>query len=278
MTEIITSKGNSIQIVLGGKDKDHNISYSAFMGALNSLHELIEKVQKKGGYNINLEIKELSHSSPVRAEITCSGEDTNLFLGELNEGFQHIQNIIQKKPEVSAQPRPEFVDAAYYIAKDIYKNEISDFQLTLQENGVQTQKILLSKNHYSTCKEYKENNREENPKDHIKISGRLIELNIHEGYKMAIYTVLGDKIICIFDEELLPKMIELIGKHVRIFGLAEYKGGRGIPYKMHVQDIEWHKDPEKRVSLKDLRGIAPGITKGKGAVAFVREMRDAKEK
>ncbi|MCH9664868.1 MAG: hypothetical protein K0U41_03370 [Gammaproteobacteria bacterium] len=113
-----------------------------------------------------------------------------------------------------------------------------------------------------------------------KFSGHLTAINIHKGYKLTIHTILGDKINCIFDKELLPIIKPLLGENVHIKGIAKYKAGKNIPHQIRIKDvdgIEHHQEPAQKVTLKDLYGIAPGITKGKGAVVFIREIRDELE-
>ncbi len=106
-----------------------------------------------------------------------------------------------------------------------------------------------------------------------KYSGRLTSINIHHRHRFVIHTVIGDRITCFFDKELFPEVKELLGEYVHVMGLAKYKRDDCIPSEIKVQRIEKHQEPNEKVSLKDLYGLAPGITKGKGAVAFVREMR-----
>lgn len=270
-------KDSSIQIIIDGKDKNHNISYSAFMKVLNSLDTLINKVQKRGGYDVNIQLNDISHSSPINAHLEFKGQDAPLFVGDMSRGFQSLHDIIQNDLKGDQIILPEFVDAAQSISGDISKNKIGDFQLILRADNKDINRLKLKKNHYRVYKSYQDKMNGNNLKAHSKISGRLIAVNLYEGYKFAIHTLLGDKISCIFDEELLEKTKELLGKNVHVMGLSEYKRGATIPHKMIVNNIEEHKEPKERVSFKDLYGLAPGITKGKGAVAFIREIRDAEE-
>jgi hypothetical protein len=91
----------------------------------------------------------------------------------------------------------------------------------------------------------------------------------------AIYPVGSPrKISARFPEDISDKVHDALKHPVRAVGMVFYRFRESQPYHIEISDIERLDDGEPFPSLSELRGIAPGVTGGKPAEEYVREIRD----
>lgn len=106
------------------------------------------------------------------------------------------------------------------------------------------------------------------------IEGTLEMVTLHDQSYFRIYDAIhGMGVPCYFHRELLETVRLGLGKRVFVTGrLRSDRGGK--PRSLRVEDIRLPPDTEKLPSPSDLRGLAKGMTEGKLAEDYLRDLRD----
>ena len=119
------------------------------------------------------------------------------------------------------------------------------------------------------------------------VSGRVEGLNLHSNpIKLRIYPPIGGPVVWRLPKDAEKKALEVIGERVAVTGSARYRPDnkrRGIqrPYRIdagpdRVEILGASEDNWNRI--EEFRGAFPELTDGKESVAYVRELREARDK
>ncbi len=88
--------------------------------------------------------------------------------------------------------------------------------------------------------------------------GLVQTYNSHNRDKyFRLYGIFGEKINCIFDEDLRNQARDSVDKNVTVHGVLKYHIGHITPYEIDVQQIEVHASDDEVASIKSLLGAAP---------------------
>ncbi len=106
------------------------------------------------------------------------------------------------------------------------------------------------------------------------IEGMVKMVTVHEQRYFRIYdAVYGWGVRCYFRPELFETV--RLGLDKRMIATGRIRSDRaGKPQSMHVEAIDLLPDVEKLPKPSDIRGIAKGMTEGKPAEDYLRELRD----
>ncbi len=109
------------------------------------------------------------------------------------------------------------------------------------------------------------------------IEGRLEMVTVHQTPYFRIYDAIhGLGIPCYFDQEILEQVRSGLNKRVIVSG--RIRSDRiGKPESMRVSNIEVLEPRPERVTPSKLRGLGRGMTEGKLAEDYLRELRDDNE-
>jgi len=106
------------------------------------------------------------------------------------------------------------------------------------------------------------------------LRGRLDAVNIHSGYTFYIYPRVGNRVECEFREEMLPKVVEWLGRNVTVRGRLSYRGDAVNPKRVLVEDIEVHPETSELPHLLDYRGALKDVMRGTSSERLLSELRD----
>ena len=105
------------------------------------------------------------------------------------------------------------------------------------------------------------------------LEGVIEVVTLHEHTYFRIYDAIhGWGIPCYFGSDLLNEVREALGKRVSVSGLLR-SDRLGKPETMRVRSIRLFVDDEELPSVQQIRGIAKGMTGGKLAEDYLRELR-----
>jgi hypothetical protein len=108
------------------------------------------------------------------------------------------------------------------------------------------------------------------------VSGTLEKLNLHNTTRFDIFPTAGpNQIACDFKPQLRSQVVKAVDKYVTVFGKLRYKRLEDFPYAIDAESIEVMPPENDLPTLFDIKGIAPDLTQGKGAMVFLEEIRDA---
>lgn len=107
------------------------------------------------------------------------------------------------------------------------------------------------------------------------VSGFVHGLNVHNRNEFFLYPPIpGFRIVCSFPEEMFEVVRTAIKRNVTVAGTLYHHPDRPFPDRVQVKEIEIHPPDNELPKLRDLRGLLHGCTGGRGAVDFVRALRD----
>lgn len=209
----------------------------------------------------------ISHSSPVTLQ--CQSVDkAGQPVGAPIHSIKHALNAVREPMEEN--PSDLLIDIRELAKPD---TNISSRKITIkggQDDNAQIYKL--------DDKFWERLPRPEN-REYVEIStidGDLEEINAHKTpHTFKIYNAGAHRktIICEFPPELLDEARAALKNGVFVSGDFHYNVGDLYPYKIKVDKIEKLPPADNLPSLKDLKGIAPGLTGGKDPVQFVRDSR-----
>ena len=109
------------------------------------------------------------------------------------------------------------------------------------------------------------------------IEGVIEMVTLHEHVYFRTYDAIhGWGIPCYFRSDLLDEVREAFGKRVSVSGSLR-SDRLGKPETMRVHSIRLFGDDSELPSIQELRGIAKGMTEGKLAENYLRELRGDRE-
>lgn len=107
------------------------------------------------------------------------------------------------------------------------------------------------------------------------ITGMLEAINLHNTLRCNIYPIIGPKrVSCAFDDELKARVIEGLGRYVRVVGTMSYKQWSNYPHSINATEIEVLPHDADLPTLSDLRGLAPDATGEMSSEEFLDALRD----
>lgn len=267
---------HSITLTIEGTEaNERHLDLSVLAEKFRQFNQLlVSSMKDEERRHCSIRVVNLSHSSPasVTCRITHNGISDAAGVVKIGEMLTDVGS--QKTEGISS----DFLFAAKKLTADFTSKKIGRAQITVDEGRSKESTVLdldakfIANIDLAIDKEYVEIST---------IDGDLEEINVHnKTYTFKIYNagVHGKVISCQFPPELLDEAQKALGHGVFISGDFHYKAGDNTPYKIEVSKIELLPPEEDLPSLRDLEGIAPGLTGGKSSVEFVREQRNEWDK
>lgn len=109
------------------------------------------------------------------------------------------------------------------------------------------------------------------------VAGYVDAVNVHKEPVFYLYPTVGPRVSCRFDRRMLDDVRGALKQYTTVYGLLGYAEGSAFPVHAIVERVEVNPPIAALPTLRSLWGIARGMTRGLGAVAHVRQLRDATE-
>jgi hypothetical protein len=106
--------------------------------------------------------------------------------------------------------------------------------------------------------------------------GIIEKINLHRKNEFTLYPPVGEPINCYFQDSLFERVRAALKRNVTVYGRMHRYFGNPYPEKANVIDLEVHPPDEELPKLSEMGGVLKGAFGGKGSVAFVRKIRDAR--
>ncbi len=265
------NKSTRIVLHMRGLDEDNgDVRLNDFIQGLENLKKALIETQKlvSGDSFAYFKIVELHKNSPAQVvlePVPCSEDKIVETESLVNDFFKNVKNI-----QLGIFPE-NFTFEAFEAYKDITslrdKNRVLDIGLSQNDSDIDYLQdfskkidIIMGKDEF----------------EFGSYTGMLDAINIHNQNIFYVYpTNRFPKLKCIFSQELKNLALSAVGKYVTVVGqkrlMPNVSGSH--PHEMNVKTIEIHPDETNLPSLKDLKGIAPNITR-KQSELFVRGIRN----
>jgi hypothetical protein len=267
-TNLITIKVEGFDSENGHVRADEFVDELArLLTVLNGIDRLVGNTNQPTLYYRIVGVK---HSSPlsvtlepvVKRSVQKPGKD---FVASRHHRFFSELNAIRQEKRVS----PDMDEQLLENLLDLTGGENQTFKSVTIQNG--RSKIKLDKTFEQNLKKMLG----EYDASYGGVEGKLDTANIH-GYsrRFWIYPTVGSaKIRCDFLPGTSAQIKSALGSYVRVEGIKHFRPQSPYPFRVSVRELTVIDD-EKRVSLKDLGGIARGSTQQLSSVEFVRKIRN----
>ncbi len=234
--------------------------------ALNGIDRLIGE---SGSPKLYYRIVKASHASPLQVTlepILKKPEVTKRnYVTECHSRFFQELNAIKRREPVSEDVEPEVLEHLYDLAVGLGRN----FKTAVISNDAA--RIDLDRAFEDNLSRLVR----EGDVSYGTFEGKLEAVNIHGGSRRFwLYPALGpQRVRCDFLPGTAAQVKEALGHYVRVQGLKHFRPPSPFPARIAVRDFEIVREDE-RVSINELRGIAPMATEGISAIEFVRRIRN----
>lgn len=262
--------------IKGTDEDDGNVQFDDFIKQLTSIKKSLNEVErivtKQRGSSIYYRVVDLRHFSPAAVVLEATpvedGEDySQEVLANFYSGVVAIQEKKQAPPNFDYHTLQALQEMTSLLGTKITEMVISVGYETTQET------INVSTDFSKSIE------RMLGP-DQLEVgsvTGMLEQLNLHnEQNAFNVYSAIGGKTKCLFQQNLRQQVIASVGKYVEVYGQLKYKQGQVQPHEVRVNSIEVLSSPddEELPTLSELRGIAPEILQNKSSEEFVWEIRN----
>lgn len=266
--------GRRIAFTMEAPDGDHgHLDLSVFSEKIKHFLDCLNCCAKeKEERGITFRVVHLSHSSPVRIECEPIDKNKRTSTAVIEQIEKNLNSVEEGKTEDLSHA---FLRHAEQLA-GFSPEKIS--RLEIKINGESNNKLCKFDDEFRK-KLTMARRLEESVVSTI--DGKLEQINVCNGantFKIYVSIPTVSSIACKFPQTLLKEVKNSLGRFVSVSGRCLYRPDAVLPYQIEVQAMEVLPVSEELPSLRDLCGIAPGLTKGKTPEQFVREKRDQWDK
>ncbi|MFO1488333.1 MAG: hypothetical protein U1F65_07635 [Verrucomicrobiota bacterium] len=238
---------------------------AALMGALKETAKILDGDKAE---SVRYRFDELSTNSPLMA--SYRGEVLN-FSGAVN--FPRIHETLEIGIEAILNEKeiPRTVNAPVLKYLREFCGPIG--------NTVHVNRIAVNGHSVVLDSRFKANLANISTQDKVhrgmEIKGKIEAANIHAKSRtfFFLYPTRGDKVRCLFSEDLRDQVVDCFGRFVRIHGDFKYAWRENHPYEVKVREIENLPDRSELPDIRKLFGAAPNATGELTAEEFIENMR-----
>lgn len=262
-----------VKLRLEGSQKDGGLVVAedflaSFENALNSLRG-VQRAIGKGSTPPTVRITDLQIGSAIVELEIDSAADSGLPFGALTQEFrQGVQALRAGKLE--SRGYDDRTIAAFYAMVRPLRGQLRKLEITTDGHSEVIDKATAALEPHK-------------PKvEHLRkgmFAGYVDAVNVHSESVFYLYPPFGPaRLPCSFDRHfLLDDVRSSLKRFTRVEGLLEFVEGSPFPTKVYAERLSISPPAKDLPTLRSLWGSSKGITGGKGAVAFVRGIRDAHE-
>ena len=259
------------------------IPVGVFVTVVKSLEGLMAQVAKrqmgKKGGGIKFHISHLSHASPFKVEIVPFGgasDDAEQIVAGAEETLMRVA-----RGETGDIPQPEY-KVIGKIVSPVEKGDLRTAQIQRANGTVKNRRRPVDVNE----KYVKNFNRglDNDLRDVTTVFGRVEGIDLHSSpIKLKIYPANPkiSPVVWRLPRDAEKTAVEIIGKRVAVTGDACYRADRqGIPRPHRIDAppeqmriIKPTAKNKRMLKIDELRGAFPGLTGGRDAAEYVRDLR-----
>lgn len=248
-----------------------DLKFGVFIDKLDSLksalHEIDRSLNGIDKRTVDFFVSDLTHCSPAAVTVKATPIDGGI--GHQLAIFNYFSTVVSGLTTNSLEP----VNANYYLLEKVaelcsgYGDRFSRMWLSQNQNTVavfdeRTRANVLSilgKTIYSLGA----------------VKGKLERYNSHGDVKyFYLYPMLGDKVKCVFDEDLLADAATAVEKNVTVTGRLKYHERQFFPYEVIVEKITINPDDGDLPTMSSMLGAAPQATGDQASEDFIKDHRD----
>ncbi len=219
------------------EDPNSHVDFEDFASFLNAIRNSVSHVKRcVGGSEIKYEVDGLSLGSAAVGITAKRSADFDIETAvDIFKTYTRTLKAIEGGNDVDERLDYGAIKSFSGFATVINRgNKISDDKFSITSRFATHLKSMLEK---------------ESPA-RGSVSGRLEQVSIHKKHAFTLYPPIhGESIECTFDNEILPKVLEAVGRHVTVFGELFYSQRKVFPSKVIAESFEIHpvKDSSKKL-------------------------------
>lgn len=271
MQQIDLPQQDSLTLHMEGLDKDEgDMRIAAFLEKVDALRLALQDLDKHlSGIDkptLDYVVSGLSHQSP--AAVTLTPKRQSVYAGHQADVVPTFMSIMEKAQQGAIRElglSHDLLDRLLKLAVgcgDKFKTMWLSFGdkavATISQRTYDTVRELIAKKLYSFGT----------------VKGRVEWYNSHNKEKhFYLYPVLGDRVRCVFGDDLLSQASAAVERTVIVSGTLEYWENDYFPHEVTVGEIEVIDD-DPDAALTSMRGVAADATGRDSAGDFVRNRRD----
>ena len=258
---------NQIIIEIAGiADNNGHVDLSVLQNKITQFNQVLKIcAAESGAKNATFPVVGASHSSPLTVNCAVNAEDPGVIVGRFINMWDYANDA--QGARLSLQARAAMAQFAKTDGEKISRLEIRAINGKSNDERVYEMSERLQKNLANTGKEQS---------CISSVEGKLEKIDIRSKNAFTIYRDLPNcpPLQCNFPPELLEQVGRAIGRYVSVSGECVYAENANFPSRITVHEMKLLPDEKERVKLRDLQGVAPGLTGGLSSVEYVRRQRD----
>lgn len=255
----------------GLEEDDGDMRISVFLDKIDALRMALQELDKQlGGIDqptLDYVVSDLSHSSPAAITLSPSAaaglaaHQQNVFstfctileaartgvLRDLRVGHEILTKILKLAEGSGNRFKTMWISRQGKVVTAI-----------TEETAAAVQELLAKEIHALGS-----------------VKGRVERYNSHnKEMHFYLYPALGDRVRCVFREEMRENASTAVEQTVVVNGMLSYWEGSFYPHQVAVAEIEILAKNDELATLSSLGGAAPDATGNQSAVDFLRSHRD----